>query len=135
MLRLEDFQCSWCKMIDEYMIVVGDAPPECCGEPMTKVWRSAPQIDCKSQYSHALGRKISSYRELDKELEKKGQWVASKTEANRVYDTDIFDDNVTVKKATEEQTRKHVEKAARKLVADGKIRSGPKGWEATSDSI
>lgn len=121
MLRMLDLICKRCQWVEEFMVVVGDPLPQHCSQPMEKIWLSAPTIDYKVEYSHALGRKVSSTRELDKALEKKGQWVATKAEANSTYGTDIFEDNVTIRQAREAQIRKHVEKSAAKLVADGVI--------------
>ena len=102
---------------------------------MDQIWVKAPGVHYRPHFSHALGRKVQSYREEEKALEAKGQWIATKNEANSTYGTDIFSDDVTIKKATKEKVRKHVEKAAQKLAAEGVIRSGRDGWEyAAGDS-
>lgn len=85
------------------------------------MWLSAPGLHgLSAHYSHGLGKHVSSYTEEEKELTKKGMWIASRTETIRSYDWDPQGD-ITVKKARKEQIKKHVEKQARKLVADGVI--------------
>jgi hypothetical protein len=133
MLRMVDFRCPVCEFTEEICVRKGDPSPLHCGIEMDKVWLKAPGIHYKPHYSHALGRRVERYADEDKALEQKGQWIASKSEANSTYGTDIFDDNVTIKQATKESVRKHVEKAARKLASDGVLRSGKGGWEFTGN--
>lgn len=131
MLRMVDLRCVVCGAIEEHMVRVEDFYPDHCGSTMEKVWLSAPGVHYKPHYSHALGRTVDRYADEDKELAKTGKWIASKTEANSSYQTDIFDSNVTVDPVNDQKIRKQVEKAARKLTADGVLRSGPKGFEYT----
>jgi len=128
-LRLKDFKCRECSKVEEILIVVGDPNPKHCEKTMAQVWIAAPGIDFKRQFNHTLNRKVNSSMELDRELAKTGAWVASKTEANAAYDTDIFDDNATVRMASKEKIRKHVEKQAEALVRQGVLRSTADGWK------
>lgn len=123
MIRLVDFRCSKCGRTYEDCVQSDNQVSTHCGKPAVKVWLRAPGLggDVRPHYSHALGRKVKSYAEEEKALAKTGSWIASKTEANRLYDTDHFTSDVTIKK-DKERIRKHVEKAASKAVADGKIR-------------
>lgn len=121
-LRFKDYLCYQCKQHQEIMMDLDRDPiPRCCGVKMKEIWISGPGIHYKPHYSHALGKRVDRYREEELALEKKGQWIASKSEANSNYGTDRFDDNVVVKRRREEEIRKHVEKQAQKLVADGRI--------------
>jgi hypothetical protein len=95
--------------------------PKCCKVSMVPI-PGGPAVNYKPHYSHALGRNVNRYIDEERALEKKGSWIASKTEANSAYDTDHFTDNVTVRKAQRDTIKKHVEKAASKAVADGRIR-------------
>lgn len=131
-LRFIDMKCQKCSHVDEYAVYDDDPFPKHCKKPMEKVWLGSPTIDYKRQYSHALGRKVNTTKELDKALAKTGQWIASKAEANASYGTDVFTDNVAIRQNTEERTRKHVEEAAQRMVRDGVARVGSKGrWEWT----
>lgn len=98
---------------------------------MDEIWVKAPGVHYRPHYSHGLGRSVQTYKEEEKALEAKGQWIATKAEANSTYGTDIFEDDVTIKKNTKERVKKHVEKAAEKLVADGVLASGKDGWKYT----
>jgi len=125
-MRLKDYRCGQCGETKPDVVVLdgkpdpGDVYCAICGRTMDAV-PAAPMVFYKPHYSHALGRRVDRYTDEEKELAKKGQWIASKTEANRVYDTDIFKDDVTVKPVTQEKIKKSVEKAAAKLAADGRI--------------
>lgn len=134
MLRMKDFQCVCCGAVEEIMVRVGDPDPEHCGSTMEHIWISAPGVHYKPHFSHTLNRKVSTYKEEEREIEKKGWWIASKSEANSSYGTDIFKDDVTIKQNNEAQIRKHVEKQAQKLVADGRLRVGKNGWESVGDN-
>lgn len=37
-MPLVDYQCGKCGKRDEYLVWQGQAPPECCGETMTRCW-------------------------------------------------------------------------------------------------
>lgn len=95
--------------------------PKCCRVSMVPI-PGGPAVNYRPHYSHALGKKVNRYIDEERQLEKTGRWIATKNEANAMYDTADFTDNVTVKKATKATIRKHVEKAAEKAVADGRIR-------------
>lgn len=126
MRRLVDVICENCGKIEEDVFVAGSRIPRCgsCSGVRGKVWLSAPGLSgLSAHYSHALGRAVTSYTEEERELAKKGSWIASKQEIIRSYDTDIGDD-VVVKSARKEQIRKHVDKQAQKLVAEGLISFG-----------
>lgn len=131
MLRMFDLRCVCCGEVEEHLVRLGERLPDHCGSTMEKIWLKAPGVHYRPHFSHALKKNVERYSDEDKELAKKGQWIATKSEANRVYDTDHFTDNVTVKNATNESIRKHVEKTAKKLVADGRLRVGRNGWEST----
>lgn len=119
MLRMKDYICKKCGQtsMDVVQVVGEEAIPECCEKPMAQII-SAPAVQYKPHYSHALGRKVETYKEEERALESKGQWIATAKEASRVYDTEMHSD-VAIKKVTLPQIRKHVEKTAQKLVADG----------------
>lgn len=124
-MRFVDFLCDVCG--DEWeQLVYSDekALVNCCGVAAKKIWKKAPGVHYMPHYSHALGRKVSTYREEEKALQAKdGSWIASKSEANRLMDGDghAFDDSVVIKK-NKERIKKYVEKSAQKLVSDGRIR-------------
>ena len=126
MLRCVDFRCDWCGKTEEHILVVNEDPmPKHCKYTMRRVI-GAPMVHYKPHYSHALGREVNRYSEEEKALEAKGQWIASKTEAARMYDTDIAD-NAVVQPVTQEAIRKTVEKQAQRLVADG-VLPGSSEW-------
>lgn len=122
-MRLKDYACKTCdETRKDVFIPSGSTAAVLChaGHGMVEL-PGAPMVAYKPHYSHALGRHVERYADEDKELGKKGQWIASKAEANSSYGTDIFKDNVAIKPASEEKIKKHVEKAAAKLAADGRI--------------
>lgn len=123
MLRMVDFECGRCSSIFEEIVNADKQEAYHCGVKAKKVWIKAPGLggSIHPHYSHAIGRKVNSYAEVDRELAKTGSWVATKSEANRMYDTDHFDDNVAIKKRKKEEIRKHVEKATQRAVGDGLV--------------
>lgn len=123
MMRLKDYRCETCGEIRRDIVIIdGESPMVACHQYHTMVpLVGAPMVFYKPHYSHALGKRVNRYTDEERELAKKGQWIASKTEANRVYDTDIFKDDVTVKPATPEKIKRSVEKAAAELAKDGLI--------------
>lgn len=126
MRRLVDTICTSCGEIQQDLYVTRNRLPGCgsCGGVRGKVWLSAPGLSgLSAHYSHALGRNVTSYTEEERELAKKGSWIASKSEVIRSYDQDLGND-VVIKKARKEQIRKQVDKQAQKLVADGRISFG-----------
>jgi hypothetical protein len=129
MLRMKDWRCPVCGEIEEILGRIGDPRPLHCGIEMDEVWLKAPGIGYRPQYSHALGKRIDSSAQLDRELAKKGEWVASKSEANSNYNTDIFQSEMTVQRKKDPEIRKHVEKAARMLKERNIIKSTGHGFE------
>jgi hypothetical protein len=122
-LRMKDFQCLKCGKITEEIVVVGDSTViKHCGKTARELV-GAPMVHYKPHYSHGLGRRVDTYAEEERGLarEKNGAWIASKTEANNLYDTDTFTDNVTVKRDRQAGIRKAAEKAAEKLTGSGAI--------------
>lgn len=130
MLRFWDWICVCCGHEEEILGRVGDPDPTHCGSTMEKVWKKAPGVHYRPQYSHGLGKRVSSSAEMDRELAKNGQWVASKSEINSTYGTDIFNDNVTVQPRTDQKLHEHVEQAARMLVEKNVLKSTGSGFEA-----
>lgn len=122
-LRFKDFRCSQCMdEVHDVLEIDGDITiPKCCRSSMVPI-PGGPTVHFKPHYSHALGKKVNRYIDEERALEKKGEWIASKTEANRLYDTADFSDSVVIKKAQKETIKKHVEKAAARAVADGVVR-------------
>jgi hypothetical protein len=121
-LRMRDFRCDHCGETWEEIREATAPDPKHCGSRAVRIYVSAPGIHYRRRYSHALGRPVSSYREEEKALyQKDGSWIASKSEANDAAQADHFDAPVSVKKVSKERTRKKVEEAAQKLVADGRI--------------
>lgn len=124
MIRMVDFFCRKCAHVNhDEVIIVEDGErghPRHCGKTMAKM-PAAPRLAYKPHYSHALGRNVETWSEEEKALEKKGQWIASPAEANRALEEPVFDDGVAVKRKTEADIKKHVEKVAKKLTADGVI--------------
>jgi hypothetical protein len=118
---MRDFKCEVCGHVWEQIQHSEDLTPMHCGSRTVVIYTTAPGIHYKRRYSHALGRRVSSYREEERELAKDGSWIASKTEANDAAQNDVFDADVTVRRNTEEKLRKHVEAAARRAVADGTL--------------
>lgn len=120
-LRMRDFLCRRCGRQWEEIHVEGDPDPNHCGETVTRIFIAAPGIHYKRRFSHVLNRKVSSYREEERELAKTGSWIATKTEANDAAQADHFDAPVTVQKRQKEQLQKVVERQAEKLVREGQI--------------
>jgi hypothetical protein len=124
-MKFKDFRCKCGVEAIDVIEVDGDiSVPRHCGKKMSLV-PGGPMVFFKPHYSHALGKKVQRYSDEEKELASKGQWIASKTEANRLYDTDHFTDNVTVQPAEKEAIRKTAEKAAAKLAKDGLMSPRP----------
>jgi hypothetical protein len=121
-LRMVDFECRKCHRTYEEMCPSDAQSSQHCGVSATRVWVRAPGLaGVNPHFSHALGRRVSGYIEEDRELAKKGQWVATKKEASSMYDHDFMGDNVTIKPATKDAIKKQVEKQARRLASDGLI--------------
>lgn len=121
MLRMKDYVCGLCSALrpDVVQVVGEEEQQRCCGKPMRELI-SAPAVQYKPHYSHALGRKVETYKEEERALESKGQWIASNKEASRLYDTELHSD-VAIKKITMPKIKKHVERTAQRLAADGVI--------------
>lgn len=98
--------------------------PKCCRVSMVPI-PGGPAVNYKPHYSQALGKKVNRYIDEERALEKKGQWIASKSEANKAYETDHFTDNVTIQPAEQAKIKKTVEKAAAKLAKDGLMSPRP----------
>ncbi len=124
MIRLYDFYCRKCASVEpDYVVIVEDGEhgfPKHCGKTMTKL-ATAPRLAYKPHFSHALNRTVDTWKEEEKELARKGQWIASKDEANRAFEEPVFDEAVVGRSKTDAEIRKHVEKVASKLCADGVI--------------
>lgn len=129
MLRFKDWVCVCCGHEEEILGRVGDRAPNHCGSTMDEVWKKAPGVHYRPHYSHALGKRVDNSRQMDKELEAKGSWVASKSEANSNYNTDIFQSEMTVQRKKDPEIRAHVEKAARLLKERNIIKSTGHGFE------
>jgi hypothetical protein len=124
MIRLKDFQCVSCGEIFEKLLIVEEnTTVKHCGVPSKSVYISAPGVHYRPHFSHGLNREVSSYKEEERALtkEKNGAWIASKNEANGIYDTDHFDGPVAIRNARKEEIKRSVEKAADKLTRDGQI--------------
>lgn len=124
MIRLYDFYCRSCSSVkQDHVVVLEDGEhgfPRHCGKTMTKL-ATAPHVAYKPHFSHALNRKVNTWKEEEKELAKKGQWIASKDEANRAFEEPVFDEAVVGKSKSEADIKRHVEKVAKQLCADGVI--------------
>ncbi len=125
MMRLKDYRCKCGTVAVDVVEIDGEADvPTHCRKRMEPI-PAGPLVAFKPHYSHALGKKVQRYSDEEKELAKKGQWIASKTEANRLYDTDHFNDNVTIQPAEKDAIRKTAEKAAAQLAKDGLMSPRP----------
>jgi len=83
-----------------------------------------------AHYSHALGKRVSSFTEEERELSKTGSWIASKDEANRLYDGN-FTDDITIKRQAKSDYAKAADQVMKQLQATGAV--NPDGSDKYTD--
>lgn len=133
MLRMKVFICDVCGYGDEFCVHVEDADPRHCKKPMRYIVE-APAVHYKPHYSHGLGKAVESFKQEEKALEAKGQWIATKSEANSIYETDVFKSDMTIRPLEKAKIKRDVERTAQQLVKDGVISHGYNGWKHSGSS-
>ncbi len=113
-----DFKCRVCGLVYEEMVHGDRRNSMHCGVGADRVWVAAPGLaGISAHYSHSLGRRVASFTEEERELAKKNSWIATKSEANRLYDGRSFDDDVTIKRQNEADYQKAAAAALGRLKA------------------
>lgn len=120
-LRMQDFFCTGCGKRWEELIVKGERRFH-CGEEAQKLL-GAPAVHYKEgTWSPALGKHVASSREVDRELERNGQWVPTAYESKQLRDLvedPNFDPVATGPKPDDPKIGRAVEKAMDRMYADG----------------